>query len=184
MNEPELLTPLGFRRACGQFPTGVTVVTSTTRSGETRGMTLSAFMSLSIDPYLIVVSVANNTHLSKALNESDRYAVSILREDQQSVSNFFAGSADALSKPPFSFVVPDSPPVVEGAIAWMQCGISAAIPAGDHTLWLGAPSAIWAEPTNNRRPLVYSQSAYQVLKPDGAEPVDWPVDYVAVARLP
>jgi len=184
MIETSTLTPLAFRKTCGQFPTGVAVVTTTSRTGEVRGMTLSAFMSVSIDPFLVVVSVANDTHLCAALRNADRYAVSILREDQQAVSNFFAGRSDALEEPPFRCAEPEAPPVIDGAIAWIQCTINDIVPAGDHTLWLGAPSAIGGETTNNCRPLAYSQGAYHTLKPDGGEPVDWPVDYIAVARLP
>jgi flavin reductase (DIM6/NTAB) family NADH-FMN oxidoreductase RutF len=178
------ISPLAFRTACGQFPTGVTVVTAANADGEVRGMTLSAFMSVSIDPYLIVVSVANNTSLASILAGADHYAVSILREDQQAVSNFFAGRSDALDEVPFVFPLPDAPPVVDGAIAWMQCAIAQAIPAGDHTLWIGAPHEIWVEPSSGRRPLVYSQSAYQLLHQEMGERADWPVDYLAVARLP
>jgi flavin reductase (DIM6/NTAB) family NADH-FMN oxidoreductase RutF len=185
MYATEELTPLTFRQTCAQFPTGVTIITASTRDDAPRGMTLSAFMSVSIDPYLVAISVANGTHLARTLARTDRYAVSFLQQNQRDVSSFFAGRKDALAAAPFHYPVEDAPPVVEGALAWMQCKIAHSVSAGDHTLWFGAPDAIWcADLTSGRQPLVFAQSAYQTLNRDSMVPVDWPVDYLAVARLP
>jgi flavin reductase (DIM6/NTAB) family NADH-FMN oxidoreductase RutF len=179
------LTPSAFRVACGLFPTGVTVVTAKSADDEVRGMTLNAFMSVSLDPYLVLISVADGAHLNATLAATNGYAISILHEHQRDISTFFAGRPDALAVPPFAYPLPGEPPVIEGALAWMQCDIVKRVSAGDHSLWVGSPHTIWTgDFGNGKRPLVFSQSAYQSLRHDDVEPIDWSLDYLSVARLP
>lgn len=178
------MTRQEFRATCGQFPTGVTVVTATSATGEHRGMTLSAFVSVSLDPYLVLISVSDRSRFQAALSETGRYAVSILNEDQRAVASFFAGNPAALTRPSFAFPVPSAPPVIEGALAWMHCKIVEARPAGDHVLYIGEPYAIGSGAgLVDRGPLVFSRSAYQSLSRENVELVDWSHDYMNLSRL-
>lgn len=123
-----------FRNACGKFATGITVVT-TVVDGETHGMTANAFMSVSLEPPLIAVSVAKKAHMHAYIAQSGRYAVSILRTDQESHSSHFAGWAvDGFEA---QFEQRHDHPTIGQAIATFVTTVVAAHEAGDHTIYIG-----------------------------------------------
>src|ERR671935_2992690 len=81
-----------FRRTLGMFATGVTVIT--TRVGEVvHGMTANAFMSVSLEPPLILISVDRRARMNALLREGIRYGVSVVEEHQTALSDRFAGRA-------------------------------------------------------------------------------------------
>jgi flavin reductase (DIM6/NTAB) family NADH-FMN oxidoreductase RutF len=80
-----------FKKALSHFATGVTVVTSSTAQGLPVGLTANAFTSVSLDPPMILVCLDNKTGCIKAFSEGKRFAVNILRENQQALSDMFAG---------------------------------------------------------------------------------------------
>ena len=79
-----------FRNAMGKFATGVTVIT-TELQGENYGMTANAFMSVSMDPKLVVISIGHKARLLDRIKESQKFAVNILADHQQDFSKLFAG---------------------------------------------------------------------------------------------
>ncbi|WP_448592683.1 flavin reductase family protein [Thermoflexus hugenholtzii] len=84
------IDPRGFRRTLSRFATEVTVIT--TVYGEiVHGMTASAFMSVSPDPPLVAVAVDHRARMHRLLQESGRYGVSILAEDQELLARHFSG---------------------------------------------------------------------------------------------
>lgn len=122
-----------LRNACGLFATGITVVT-TELDGEVHGMTANAFMSVSLDPPLLVVSVGHKARLHALLQETGRYAISILRSDQEDFSSHFAGwPVEGLE---VEFERRNRYPVLPGALAYFVCRVVDAHPAGDHTLYI------------------------------------------------
>lgn len=129
-----------FRQACGQFATGVTVVA--VQVGDTvHGMTANSFTSVSLDPPLVLVCIdlRNQTH---ALIEKVRaFSISVLHEDQEAISNWFAGRRDQPVQ--YTFHSPGTQtPVLEGAIAWIDCTLHAAYDGGDHTIYVGRVQAL------------------------------------------
>src|SRR2546428_11258577 len=81
-----VISPDEFRQALGHFATGVTVVTTSDGDGRPTGLTASAFTSVSLDPPLVLVCVDHKSQSYPALRERSRFAVNILRRDQQAVS--------------------------------------------------------------------------------------------------
>ena len=145
---PEI-DPREFRNTLGRFATGVTVITAEV-DGEIHGMTANAFMSVSLDPPLVLVSVDNRAHLIDFLNTSKRYGVSILTEDHVDYSNHFAGRGmEELDVP---FVRINDIPLLDGAMAHLVTRVAQAIPAGDHTLYLGQVEYLWWQ---DKRPLLF-----------------------------
>lgn len=126
--------PRQFRQVLGHFLSGVTVV-AVRHDGETRGMTASAFSSLSLDPPLVLVCVGHKAHLHALLRADGRFSISILAQDQGPVSNHFAGYA-----PDVAVTWDDTfggTPVVAGALAWLDCAVQELHPGGDHTIVIG-----------------------------------------------
>jgi len=127
------VSPREFRKALGHFATGVTVIT-TVEEGHVHGMTANAFMSVSLDPPLVVVAVDNRSHMHTYLSHVERYAVNILSKEQEALSPYFAG----LSRQQFnlSFLWKYDLPLLEGALAHLACRVVDIHPAGDHTLYI------------------------------------------------
>jgi flavin reductase (DIM6/NTAB) family NADH-FMN oxidoreductase RutF len=123
-----------FRNALGRFATGITVVTTYVGS-EARGMTVNAFMSLSLEPPLVAVAISETSRTHALLASSERYGVSILRHDQQYLSDAFAGRAASEPNSVYTFV--DGFPLLEGSAAQLLCRIVDAREVGDHTLFIG-----------------------------------------------
>ena len=123
-----------FRSVLGQFATGITVVTCTDEQGEPHGMTANSFVSISLEPPLVLVSVDVRTRMQALLARAGRYGVSVLREDQRALSDRFAGRA---GEPDVAFGWHDGVPVLDGALATLVCRVRAAHDAGDHCLHVG-----------------------------------------------
>lgn len=141
----------------GRFASGVTVVT-TQHGGQTHGMTANAFVSVSLDPPLVLVAVDNRAHLHRLLPESGRYGVSILAEDQQAISNHFAGRPTP--GVPISFVVKHDMPVLEGSLGHLVAQVVQVHHVGDHTLYVGQVEYLdWRD----EKPLLFFAGKYQLL---------------------
>ena len=126
---------LAFRRTLGMFATGVTVLT--TRVGEqVHGMTANAFMSVSLEPPLVLISVDRRTRMCGLLHEGRTYGVSVLCEQQSELSDRFAGRPSGANVEPRFEIIHDTP-LVEGALAHFVAKISRSYWGGDHSLFLG-----------------------------------------------
>ncbi len=123
-----------FRNAMGQFATGVTVIT-TAIDDEVHGMTANAFMSVSLSPKLISVSIDDRAQMKEKINQSGKFSVSILSEKQQEMSMYFAGQIKEKRDIDFKWV--NGIPVLKDSLANIICNVYASHQAGDHTLYIG-----------------------------------------------
>ena len=126
---------IAFRRTLGMFATGVTILTA--RSAEqVHGMTANAFMSVSLRPPLVLVSVDRRARMSNLLHEGVRFGVNVLEAGQSVLSDHFAGRAvDGAEEPRFELV--HETPLVEGALAHLVARVVRSYWGGDHSLFLG-----------------------------------------------
>jgi len=154
---PSTIDSREFRNACGHFATGITIVT-TELDGEFHGMTANAFVSVSLDPPLVLVSVDHRASMHERLPKTGRYAVSILRHDQEHLSTHFAGRPDPDLPDPF--VQRNGMPVIDGAIAYLTTKIVDMHLAGDHTLYIGEVDYI---EYNDDDPILYYVGKYRKL---------------------
>ncbi|HEY6397169.1 MAG TPA: flavin reductase family protein [Solirubrobacteraceae bacterium] len=122
-----------LRRVMGRFATGVTVVTTTERD-TIHGMTANAFLSVSLRPPLVLVSLGR-CRMNEMLPRTLRYGVSVLCHDQEHLAAHFAGRRPAPTEP--KFVWERGIPLLEGALAYLVCRVVDSHPAGDHVLWIG-----------------------------------------------
>lgn len=157
MQALDLTNPRDFRNTLGRFATGVTVVT-TAAEGQVHGMTANAFMSVSLEPPLVLVSVDRKARTHAILEQTGRYGVSILTEEQQPYSQHFAGKPDPNLALNWEWV--DGIPLLPGAVAHLVTTIVEAHPAGDHTLFIGRVEYI---ATGEGKPLLFFSGKYGAL---------------------
>jgi flavin reductase (DIM6/NTAB) family NADH-FMN oxidoreductase RutF len=132
----ELFDAIEFRRTLGMFATGVTVIT-TRIGGQVHGMTANAFMSVSLRPPLILISVDRRARLNALLREGLRFGVSVLEEHQSAFSDRFAGRAVADDSPEPEFELVSETPLVVDALAHLVARVARSYWGGDHSLFLG-----------------------------------------------
>ena len=149
---------LALRRILGMFATGVTVIT-TLKGEQIHGMTANAFMSVSLEPPLVLVSIDRRTRMCNLLHEGGHYGVSVLCETQAALSDRFAGRAgDDLLEPRFELV--RQTPLVEGALAHFVLNVVRSYWGGDHSLFLGRVEYARQNPGT---PLLFHGGRYEKL---------------------
>ena len=156
---PATVDELAFREAIGHFATGVTVIT-TLHDGKPAGMTASAVASLSLDPVLLLVCIANRLPTHTAIEGARRFVVNVLGEGQEELALHFARPAEDK----FAGVTLDTAhalPVLAEAIAFFVCDVRERFPGGDHSIFTGLVRECGA--TRGRRPLLYFRSGFGTL---------------------
>ncbi|MEH7252388.1 flavin reductase family protein [Neobacillus niacini] len=148
-----------FRNAMGKFATGVTVIATEVEGEEIHGMTANAFMSVSLDPKLVVISIWEKAKILSKIKESNIFTVNILAANQQELSMIFAGQLKEHKEVIFDRL--DGKPVIQGAIAQIACEVSTVHVEGDHTLFIGKVTDIHLE---DAEPLVFYSGRYRSLK--------------------
>jgi flavin reductase (DIM6/NTAB) family NADH-FMN oxidoreductase RutF len=124
-----------FRRTLGMFATGVTIITTQVRD-QVHGMTANAFMSVSLSPPLVLISVDKRAKMNALLREGVRFGVNVLAEDQRELSDHFAGRVgDEAAEA--RFTVMHGTPLVDGALAHLVARAERSYWGGDHSLFLG-----------------------------------------------
>lgn len=145
-----------LRQTLGMFATGVTVIT--TKVGEqVHGMTANAFMSVSLEPPLVLISVDRRTRMCTLLHEGQRFGVSVLAADQRDLSDRFAGRAGEGGEEP-RFEVVHETPLVEGSAAQFVSKVAKSYWGGDHSLFLGRVEYACYE--DGAQPLVFHGGQY------------------------
>lgn len=147
-----------LRKALGQFPTGVTVITTLDSQGEPVGITASSFNTVSLTPPLILWSMAKNGYSAKVFENAEYFAVNILGKQQVDLSNNFARkSDDKFAGIPFVSGRGGSP-VLENTAAFFECKTWKLYDGGDHTILVGEVLDFRAN--DSVLPLVFSQGSY------------------------
>ncbi len=156
--------PASFRRAAGQFASGIVVIT--TNSGH--AMTVSAFASVSLDPPLVLFCAEKVARFHDAVLEAGSWAVSILAEDGEKTARWLAtrgrpleGQLDGLARHPGPVT---GAPVIEGALAVLECATTAVHDGGDHSIVVGVVTGVTVpadRPPGG--PLVHYAGAYRRL---------------------
>jgi flavin reductase (DIM6/NTAB) family NADH-FMN oxidoreductase RutF/pimeloyl-ACP methyl ester carboxylesterase len=150
-----------FRDALGCFATGVTIITAMDADGQPIGLTANSFTSVSLDPPLLLVCVANNAGSAAVLRDAERFAVNVLQIGQQPTSNRFAGKGeDRFANTPWE-VGEFGTPVLTGSLSSFECARDAVHDGGDHFILVGRVLKAMFEP--RRDPLLYFRGKYRRL---------------------
>jgi len=146
-----------FRQALGRFASGVTVVTCKSKAGDPCGITVSAFSSLSLDPPLVLICIDKRASMYEELKEDCCFAVNVLAQDQESVSRRFASrDADRFKGIGYREGLTGSP-LIEGALAFIECRIVHSYDGGDHTVFIGQ---VETSGVTEGKPLLYFRGGY------------------------
>lgn len=147
-----------FRRALQRFASGVTVVT--VGGDEPHGMTASSFASVSLDPPLVLVCLDKSSKTRGLILERGSFAVNVLSGEQEEVSRSFSRRG---TKPfadlPHHYGVAEHP-LLDDAIAWIECNVHNVIKSGDHDIVIGEVVACDAQEGD---PLLYVDQGYRGL---------------------
>lgn len=133
-----------FRQVMGQFPTGVTVVT--TRSSEgLSGITVNSFTSVSLEPALVLICIDLKSHTLPFLRASGSFAVNFLTSEQEDLSRCFAKTAaerNAYFCNATYHEAATGSPILDGTLAFIDARVVAEYPGGDHAIFLGKVEAM------------------------------------------
>ena len=146
-----------FRNAMGKFATGITVVT-TEVDGNTHGMTANAFMSVSLNPKLVLVSIGHHARMHDIIKKAGKFAVSVLAADQEEYSVIFAGQRK--DEQSIHFKRLNDMPVIDGALVNLICKVYDSHLAGDHTLYIGEVTDLTMQDGD---PILYFGGRYRKL---------------------
>jgi 3-hydroxy-9,10-secoandrosta-1,3,5(10)-triene-9,17-dione monooxygenase reductase component len=160
------IDPDRYRDVLGRFVTGITVVTTmATEDGDPRpfGTTVNAFNSVSLDPPLILITIGVERSIHPVIGTSGRFAVNILAEDGQELSDCFSGAPSSHPRTAFcdaAFRTSEhGMPLLDAALAWIDCELERTIEAGDHTIYLGRIVDLGVT-DRERWPLLYYRRRY------------------------
>ena len=157
------LDPREFRRACGQFLTGVTIVTTRDEGGKPLGITVNSFSSVSLEPPMVLICLDRNLASYRAFQLGRPYAVHVLSEDQAELSTRFARRrTDKFGGLEYGEGL-GGVPILPDYLALFECRIVHCYPAGDHTIFVGQVENLDVS-SRLRRPLGFFSGEYAAIE--------------------
>jgi len=159
------ISPALFRRAMGNFPTGITVLTVEREPGQVHGMTANSLTSVSLDPLMVLVCVDHNARLLSYLKGQRRFGVNVLKESQQVLSEHFARpqlDPHEQARLGVHFRWTESGiPLLEDGLVHLGCNVAAEHTSGDHTIFVAEVESL---EVNEGEPLVYFRGKYHTIQ--------------------
>ena len=149
-----------FRAALSRFASGVTVVTTKDAAGKTFGITVSAFCSVSLEPPLVLICIEKTTGSHHAFEESGRFTVNILTDEQAPFSEHFATLVEDKFASVDHAVDEHGVPLLPSSLAMLQCSLFKTLDGGDHSIFLGLVEHVIVRDAS---PLVYFKSGYRTI---------------------
>ena len=149
-----------FRNALGSFATGVTIITALGKNGQKIGMTANSFNSVSLDPALVLWSIDKQSNCFEDFIAADAFAIHVLAEDQQSLSNLFAKTGADRFANIDSVEGISGVPLLPHYSACFQCVAEHQYDGGDHMILVGK---VVEFTDNGHKPLVFHRGKYVAL---------------------
>lgn len=163
MKPTKTLDPEQLRRSMRAWTSGIAIVTAF-HEGEQHGMTVSSFTSISLEPPIVMVSLQRDSRTYELVSQSNAFAITLLAEDQQEISEIFAGhvpdTEDRLAGIETETLITGAP-LIKGGLAYLDCRVSQTIEVGTNTLFLG--EVLSARGNGEGNPLVYHNQNYRTL---------------------
>jgi len=152
-----------FRDVMGRFATGISVITTLDERGEPAGITVSAMSSVSLDPPLVMVALARKRFITPVVAATGRYAVNVLRHDQQALSDCFAHAPVRPGREEFCGAAwhpgPTGLPLLDGTLGSLECSTVRTFSVGDHELFIARVDSLQVA-SGEADPLLYFRRQY------------------------
>ncbi len=148
-----------FRAVLGNYPTGVAVVTGMDAAGEPLGMVVGTFTSVSLNPPLVAFLPMKTSRTFNSLREaSARFCINMLAADQEAICRTLASPGERKFASVKWHASPGGNPIIDGAVAWIDCEYASVVDGGDHHIVLGAVKDMGLE--RDALPLLFFQRGY------------------------
>ena len=151
-----------FRRILGHWSTGVAVVATLDAAGEPRGLTANAVASVSLGPPLVLACIERIADTHDVLEQARFFAISILSADDEAIARRFAGDGTRKFEHLSWHAGPTGAPILDDALAWVDCHTHEVCDGGDHTIFIGT---VVAGDAREGQPLLYYRGGYAGLVP-------------------
>ena len=152
-----------FRDVMGRFATGISVITTLEDDGAPAGITVSAMSSVSLDPPLVMVALARKRFITPLVAARGRYAVNVLRHDQQALSDCFAHAPVRPGREEFCGASwapgPTGLPLLDGTLGALECSVVQTFSVGDHELFIAEVDSLRIA-SDDGDPLLYFRRQY------------------------
>ena len=156
-----MIDPAQFRAVLGAYPTGVAVITAIAANGRRHGLVVGTFTSISLDPPLVGFFPDRNSRSWAEIAPIGRFCVNVLGSDQLELCRRFAARADDKFADLAHGHSPSGQPLLENAIAWIDCALERVEQVGDHFLVVGAVEALGRSEAGT--PLLFFRGRYHDL---------------------
>ena len=130
-------SPKDFRQTLGCYGTGVAVLTLANEEGADSGVTINSFASVSLDPPLILFSMANTSNITPLFAESKKFVVNVLAHDQEKIAMSFARPSSANWSEIHFSRGENGCAKLSGSLAFLECTVESIFPGGDHRILIG-----------------------------------------------
>jgi flavin reductase (DIM6/NTAB) family NADH-FMN oxidoreductase RutF len=150
-----------FRRACGRFASGVTIATVVDDRGAPHGLTVSSFTAVSLSPPLVSICLGHAVSLIGHFRAANVFGINILEESQRALGERFARKGHDRFQGVAWSAGETGAPLLDGALAAIECQVEQRIPAGDHDIFVGR---MVASRVAEGMPLLYFASGYRKLE--------------------
>ncbi|HEU4960731.1 MAG TPA: flavin reductase family protein [Sphingomonas sp.] len=151
------IDPASFRKVLGAYPTGVCVITSV-KDGVRFGLAVGSFTSISLDPPLVGFFPGKSSNSWRSIADSGRFCVNILSADQIDICRRFASRSDDKFADLSHGVSPAGLPLIDDAVAWIDCRVETVFDIGDHFLVVGAVDELRCR--EEASPLIFLRGDY------------------------
>ncbi|MEW2624093.1 flavin reductase [Streptomyces sp. NPDC048106] len=158
VDEYQAVDPGEFRDTLGHYPTGVVVITAVDDSGEPAGMVVGSFTSVSVDPPLVAFLPQRDSRTFERLRTAAHFCVNVLAADQEDLCRRFARRGPDKFAGVAWKAAPSGAPILDGAVAWIDCSYQSVDDAGDHFMVIGRVEAM--DVVRPALPLLFFQGGY------------------------
>ncbi|MBB4235894.1 flavin reductase family protein [Rhizobium esperanzae] len=136
MNNAEVARDV-FRSIAGHWPSGVAVITSVSETDGPVGLTMSAVMSLSVEPLQFLISVDNKSNTLPSIISSGRFCINFMAQGQEAIAMRFASKKGEKFEGLPSRQLESGSVLIEGVLAYADCEVGAVYDGGDHRILVG-----------------------------------------------
>jgi flavin reductase (DIM6/NTAB) family NADH-FMN oxidoreductase RutF len=152
------IDPSEFRRVLGHWVTGVAVVAARNANGAPCGLTANAVASLSLNPPLVLACVDHTADSHDCIRAAGSFSINILADDQERLARRFAAwdLTEKFQGVPYH-AAPSGAPILDEALAWIDCRLHESLPGGDHTIFIGE---VLSGDARQGTPLLYYRGGY------------------------